>query len=352
MTRIRDRLGVVYEDKTNEGACTVTSAQDEPRDVAEEDAVDDAPKKAKAPATGRRLSGAELEGRFEDWRSERREKREERTPEDDARRVRRGLSIAMGAGILALVVASGVTGQSFEASQARGAERITELTAQAEEAEAAPVDEDLSEQMAELSQAAAADAGKVSQAQQGFAELHHRASTEPDPGNGAPNEATLQIAEHRRVLAPLFDEGSYMAGEEDAYSWTSSTPFDPSQEIDPRFAWYVGYDEAKASSPDAYAWSVETVMPDLDAKDPSGLTSTGQVIWLCKDTETGQVLAWANASYVYDGEKGVFDDLEVVVTAAGDEHKQSGGPEPSRPEVPEISAPGTGAADDESGEGR
>jgi hypothetical protein len=322
----------------SEGTHNVTSA--------DEETAEEAPKKPKAPVTRRPLSGVELETRFEDWRDERRGKQAARTPEDDARRMRRGLSTVMGAGILALAVASALTGQGFEASQARNDDRIAQLESQMQKAQVVPVDADLSGKMTRLSEAAARDAGKVADAQQVFSELHHRASTEPNADNGTPNAAMLQIVEHRKTLAPLFDEGTYLADDKEAYSPTSMTPFNPSTEIDPRFAWYVRYDGAKASPPGAYVWSVETVMPDLDATDASGATRTAQVVWLCREVGTGQVLAWANANYISNGGHGTFKDLEVVVTAAGDEHQQGAGKEPSAPKVPEISGPGTGMTDE------
>lgn len=315
------------------------------------EAVEDVPTIPPAPATRRKLSGVELESRFEDWREQRRDRRESRTHEEDTRRLRQCLCALMGAGILTLTVASGVTGQSFSAAQSRKAERIAHLSAQVKDAGAAPVDEDLAERMRQLSEAAAADARAVAEAQQGFADLHRQASTQPGPGNGAPNEATVQIAEHRRVLAPLFDADSYLVDEEEAYSWTSTTPFDPSSEIDPRFDWYVRYDGTQASSPDAYTWTVETVMPDLDGQDASGATNTAHVIWLCQETGTGQVLAWANASYAFDGKKGLFDDLEVVMTSAGAKHQQDAGQDQTSPRAPEIGRAGAGAKSEESGEG-
>lgn len=336
----------------------VTTAGDKTRDETEE-AVEVVATTPQAPATRRKLSGAELESRLEDWREqrrERRERRESRTPEEDARRLRRGLCALMGTGILTLTVASGVMGQSFEAAQSRKAERIAQLSTQVAGARAVEVDAGLAERMVRLSEAAATDGRAVAAAQQGFADLHHQASTQPGPGNGVPNRASVQIAEHRRVLAPLFDEDSYLVDDEEAYFWTSTTPFDPSSEIDPRFDWYVRYDSTEASSPDTYTWTVETVMPDLDKLDASGVTNTAQVIWVCRDTQTAQVLAWAKASYAIDGEDGVFDDLEVVVTLAGAQHQQEAGQEQVSPKVPQIDRPGAGRRENgrkgnESGEG-
>lgn len=319
----------------------VTTAGDKTRDETEE-AVEVVATTPQAPATRRKLSGAELESRFEDWREQR---RESRTPEEDARRLRRGLCALMGTGILTLTVANGVMGQSFEAAQSRKAERIAQLSTQVADARAVEVDAGLAERMVRLSEAAATDGRAVAAAQQGFADLHHQASTQPGPGNGVPNRATVQIAEHRRVLAPLFDEDSYLVDDEEAYFWTSTSPFDPSSEIDPRFDWYVRYDGTEASSPDTYAWTVETVMPDLDGQDASGATNTAQVIWVCRDTQTAQVLAWAKANYAFDGDDGVFDDLEVVVTLAGAQHQQEAGQEQVPPKAPQIGKPGAGRKD-------
>jgi hypothetical protein len=304
----------------------VTSADDEARGRAGDTAVDEdgggAPKKLKAPATRRRVSGVELEARFEDWRSERLEERQARTPEESARRTRMVWSAVMGVAILGLAAAAGVTGKSFEAEHAANADRITSLQSQVQEAKAIPVATDLSGKMTRLTETAATDAQKVAEAQQRFAQLNHEASTQPSAGNGTPNAAMLQIAEHRRALAPLFSPRSFLADEKGAYSWTSVTPFDPSTQIDPRFPWYVRYEGLKASSPDAYAWSVESVMPDLAAQDETVTTRTARVVWLCRDTADGQVLAWANAVYTYDGKAGTFDALKVVVTAAGAAHQQ------------------------------
>ena len=305
---------------TRERAGIVTSADDDARGRAGDTVRDEdgAPKKLKAPATRRRVSGVELEARFEGWRSE----RQARTPEESARRTRLVLSAAMGVAILGLAAAAGVSGKGFEVEHAANADRISALQVQIEDDRSTPVAPDLPGKMTRLMEAAAKDAQKVAEAQQRFAQLHHEAATQPNAGNGTPNAATLQIAEHRRTLAPLFSPRSFLADEKGAYSWTSVTPFDPSTQIDPRFPWYVRYEGLKASSPGAYAWSVESVMPDLATQDATGTTRTARVIWLCRDTAGGQVLAWANAAYSYDGKAGTFADLKVVVTAAGAEHQQ------------------------------
>jgi hypothetical protein len=64
-----------------------------------------------------------------------------------------------------------------------------------------------------------------------------------ESADGAPNTALIQSAEHRRLLAPFFVEKALLAPENQAYAPGSAQPFDEGR-IDPRFAWYVGYDPA------------------------------------------------------------------------------------------------------------
>ena len=289
-----------------------------------------------APKTRQHRTGAELESRFDDWSIRQREKIDARTPEDYARVLRRGLAAVMAVGVLALVVATGVTGERYDANRAFNEARMIELEAQVAEAETVPQGTDLAEQMSALTKAAAADAEQVARAQQTFAELHHEASSQPGPNNGAPNRAMREIAEHRRQLASLFSESSYLVEDEEAYSWSTATSFDATSEIDPRYAWYVRYDGQDAADPGTYMWSLETVMPDLDSQEAAGATNRAQVVWLCRDAVTGEVLAWATARYTDDGTTGTFDELDVVTTATGARYRHTSGPPQNRTTVPEI----------------
>ncbi|MGW6600526.1 hypothetical protein [Streptomyces sp. NPDC055036] len=274
-----------------------------------------------APKTQRKLTGVELEERFTGWTMRQREKVRAHTPEDNARLIRRGVAAVMGVGILALVVATGVTGESFTTATADNEARIVQLNGKLTDTQSTPVKADAGVQLSKLTEAAAVDAKKVMTGQQAFARLYHQSSTRPGPNNGAPNQATLDIIKHRREIAPLFSKDSFLVDDREAYSNSSVTPFDATSEIDPRHAWYFRYAGRDAADPSTYAWKVETVMPDLSAENASAMTNRLRVIWLCRDTKSREVLAWASARYTHDGTVGAFDHLAVVVTAAGAEHQ-------------------------------
>lgn len=299
----------------------------------------DPAKKPTAPQTRRMVTGAELEASFGQWRDERQARRDARTPEDDARTLRRGLSVIIGAAILALVIFCATTSNSFESARSANDSQIAALEQQVSAAQAVPADTDLPARMRELAGAAAADAQKVRDAQQAYARLHHRSSIQPGSNNGAPNQAMKATAAHRRILAPLFSRDSWLVEGEDAYTWQNVVSYDVDDQIDPRFAWYTRYDGWDAADPETYTWEVETVMPVLDSLDTGGtggMTDQARVIWLCRDTGSGQVLAWASATYIYDGKNGVFDNLDVVTTAGGAKQDSPGGPKPDGSDVPEL----------------
>ncbi|MEV0412431.1 hypothetical protein AB0I68_16905 [Streptomyces sp. NPDC050448] len=288
-----------------------------------------------------KVTGAELEERFAGWMTRRREKGQARAPADTARLLRRGVTAVMCAGILALVIAAGVTGESFKTTTADNEARIFQLKEQLDDAQSTPVKADAGAQLSQLAEAAAADANKVAAGEQTFATLYHQASVQPSPNNGAPNQATLEIVEHRRDLARLFRKDSFLVSDKEAYSTSSLTPFDATTEIDPRHAWYIRYDGEKAAAPSTYAWKVETVMPDLSVKGGSGATNQARVVWLCRDTTSGEVLAWASARYVRNGTAGAFDHLALVVTAAGARYENPAVKMPAGSGVPALSGTGT-----------
>ncbi|MFM9539893.1 hypothetical protein [Streptomyces turgidiscabies] len=297
--------------------------------------------KTAAPKTRKKVTGAELEERFAGWTMLQREKVQVRTPEDNSRLIRRSVTAVMGVGILALVVATGVAGESFKASTADNEAQIVQLKGQLDDARSTPAPGDDGAQLSRLTEAAAADAKKVATGEQAFATLYHQAGVQPSPNNGAPNQATLEIIKHRRDMASLFSKDSFLVSDKEAYSTSSLTPFDATTEIDPRHAWYIRYDGQNAAAPSTYAWKVETVMPDLSMQNVSGVTNQAKVLWLCRDTKSGEVLAWASARYVHNGTTGAFGHLALVVAAAGAQYESPAIKMPAGSGVPELS--GTGA---------
>ncbi|MYR60063.1 hypothetical protein GTY54_28810, partial [Streptomyces sp. SID625] len=254
---------------------------------------------------------------------------------------RRSVTAVLGVGILALAVATGVAGESFKASTADSEAQIVQLKGQLDDAQSTPVKSDASAQLSKLTEAAAAEAKKVATGEQTFATLYHQAGVQPSPHNGAPDQATLEIIKHRRDMAPLFSKDSFLVSDKEAYSTSSLSSFDATTEIDPRHAWYIRYDGPNAAAPNTYVWKVETVMPDLSLRNVSTMSNQAKVVWLCRDTESGEVLAWASARYVRNGTAGAFDHLALVVTAAGAQYEQLSIKIPAGSGVPEPG--GTGA---------
>ncbi|MCT9105254.1 hypothetical protein N4G69_06380 [Streptomyces mirabilis] len=297
--------------------------------------------KPATPRTRKKVTGAELEERFAGWTMRQRERVQARSPEDNARLIRRSVTAVMGVGILALVVATGVAGESFKASTADNEARVVQLKGQLDDARSTPVKADAGAQLSKLTEAAAADAKKVATGEQTFATLYHQAGVQPSPNSGAPNQATLEIIKHRRGMAALFSKDSFLVSDKEAYSTSSLTPFDATTEIDPRHAWYIRYAGQNAAAPSTYAWKVETVMPDLSVKDGSGATNQARIVWLCRDTKSGEVLAWTSARYVRNGTTGAFGHLALVVTAAGAQYENPAIKMPAGSGVPELSGTGT-----------
>lgn len=320
----------------------MTTAHDESESTGPEQEAGSMPEeKPAAPKTRKKVTGAELEERFAGWTMRQRERVQARRPEDNASLIRRSVTALMGIGILALVVATGVAGESFKASTADNEAQIIQLKGHLHDAQSTPVKTDAGAQLSKLTEAAAADAKKVASGEQIFATLYHQASVQPSPNNGAANQATLEIIKHRRDMASLFSKSSFVVNDQEAYSTSSLTPFDTTTEIDPRHAWYIRYDGQNAAEPSTYAWKVETVMPDLSAKDGSGATNQAKVVWLCRDTKSGEVLAWASARYVHNGTTGTFDHLALVVTVTGAQYENHPIKMPAGSGVPELSNTGT-----------
>ncbi|QXV57377.1 hypothetical protein CVV72_10375 [Amycolatopsis sp. TNS106] len=245
----------------------------------------------------------------------------------------------MSLGILAVVLAASIASHRLDAARAANDSTIAAQEGQLSDLLAGSRDADSRRMISAAVSAAAIDAEKVRAAQQAYATLYHRASTEPPTNNGVPTEASEATAEHRKILAPLFSRKTYLVEDENAYRWQNVLPFDPDTEIDPRFPWYVRYVGSTAAKPDTYAWAVEAVTPDRPPGHSQDPTATAKVVWLCKDTQTGAVLAWARATYDYRGTSGAFDHLEIGLSAVGAAQQYPSGQTPQASSIPELEGP-------------
>jgi hypothetical protein len=295
--------GKMIDDRTDPPAVTTNVDPDKP---------------TAARAENRKLTGPELEARFNNWTTVRRDRLTERaaasTPESREQTARRGIAVALGLALAATAVLSAVSSTAYEHQSAANASRIDALqnqspgTAAASAPTAKTVD---AKALAALSGRASQTARAVAEKQQEYARLVHAINDAPSAGNGSPNEATLKTVSHRRALAQYWDPKSFVVEESLAYAFTT-TPYFDRDEMDPRFPWYVRYDGLRASDPLSYSWRVESVMPTIDAP------ATARVVWVSRDSH-GTVLAWASATYT-DSTR-TFSRLELVVTAAGGQHQ-------------------------------
>ncbi|GAA1457664.1 hypothetical protein NE857_21340 [Nocardiopsis exhalans] len=259
----------------------------------------------------RRMSGAELESAFDGWAIEKRAQLAARTPEDNARALRKAGVATIGTLILTLLAAAAVSEEGYRAQQAENSERIASLTQEVAHAEEPRNDEESKAALTALATDVSEKAESVAKEQQGFIDLYLRAASAPTPGDGAPSPEMEEVAEHRRALAPYFADETLVLDDTEAYQWSTAVSHGPGT-IDPRYAWYVRHDGRTPSPESASIWAVESAMPVV------GEESMAHAVWTCTDTKTEDVLAWASADF--DGETGTFVDFALVVTTAGAEH--------------------------------
>lgn len=146
-------------------------------------------------------------------------------------------------------------------------------------------------------------AEQVADEQNEFAAL--LAANPDDPGNGAPSQGFLDSVENRRDMVKFFDPATFVVPADEIFSPTSLLTIEADQ-VDPRMPWYSRDVEAGAAS-----WQVGAVR----AGDGEGATTT-EVLWLCRDETSGDLLAWARAAWPAEGE--VFTSLTVGTTSLGD----------------------------------
>ncbi|SIO86929.1 hypothetical protein BQ8420_14330 [Nocardiopsis sp. JB363] len=257
------------------------------------------------------MTGAELESAFDGWAIEKRAQLAARTPEDNARALRKAGVATIGAVVLALLAVAAVSEEDYRTQQAENSERIASLTHEVAQAEKPRDHEESKAALTALATDVSEKAESVAKEQQGFIDLYLRAASAPALGDGAPSTEMEDVAEHRRTLSPYFADETLVLDDAEAYQWSTAVSHGPGT-IDPRYAWYVRHDGRTPSPESASTWAVESAMPVV------GEESLAHAVWTCTDTKTEDVLAWASADF--DGETGTFVDLDLVVTTAGAEH--------------------------------
>ncbi|WP_026820069.1 hypothetical protein [Arthrobacter castelli] len=293
----------------------------------DEDSGDDStPARPKRP----KVTGGQLEAGFDQWVAARRTRFNERTPQETRRTGCLVVVVVLGLALVSLAVLSGVATSSFETARAQNAARIDELKTQITETAHSASEAMDAASLAALNTAAASAAAKVAAEQQKFAVLYTAMNDELSTasGDGTPSAALEAIVEHRKDLEKYWNPDSFVAGD-NADEFVTGGYYE-ADKIDPRFPWYIRYDNQVAADPDSYTWRVESVMPHLDTP------AAASVVWTCRDQQ-GRVLAWASA--VYSGESAVFSDLELVVTAAGGRHTRTDDSSPAV-DVPELKGGG------------
>lgn len=247
------------------------------------------------------------------WEARRASKAASKPPEGSRGRT---VSIAIG---LSLIAGCGLVVVSSNAATTNYDREVVSLEQDIAAAEgqlsALPVSTDAgveahADELVKHLETATTKGDEVAALQQQFAEIAFRGNGQVS-ADGAPIAAYLESVEHRRSLAPYFVERALFIDDALAYAPGSSAPFD-SDEIDPRFPWYLAFADPSltvAADPSGATWRLAAMMPTVT----EGVFSA---TWLNTSSATGELLAWATASYYVDGE--AFGSLSVGLTTPGD----------------------------------
>lgn len=283
-----------------------------------------------------KVSGKQLEARFDQWSSSTKNRLAARTSEQNGSVARRALAVVLLMAMGFMAISMNMQDRAHEEQVTANQQRIDQLDTDLQVAEVPVEPKDVKTEVSNLSTEVAAASRRVAQKQQRYAELYFTSDNSPSPGNGVPTKADLEIASHRRSLAGLFAPDTFQVAGDKAYQWTSVVDVEPDK-VDPRYDWYIRYNGLKVADPKTYTWQVESAMPSLSQEGQA------EVVWVCRTTE-GETLAWARASY--DSRTKVFTDLDLVVTRAGQaDARTTGGPPvaavpeltPSSPAKPQAS---------------
>lgn len=219
---------------------------------------------------------------------------------------------AFGTGALAAVSTDRTEAQSesneYALAMTRG--EIRELEDQSwDEQDVADFQEQL-----ELSVEQAHEKGlQVAEAQNSYQELLADLddAERPEFGEDDVDGVYAPINELRKELVDLFDESARIVENEDSYYPGGHTLYQPG-EVDVLDAWYSRLNEGSGTyaEPSLNSWELASVTPR------DGSSTTVQVAWLNRDSASGDLLAWARATF--NAETGMFHSVYVGETLIGE----------------------------------
>lgn len=265
-------------------------------------------------AKRKKVTAEQLEARFTARKAERAARKAEKPPREMGTLVRAAVASGLGLGIFGFALGLNSAGAEYRAAVSVNESKIASILEAVRSV--APEQEGETKQTLEAGLAAAqARSDELASSEQRFAEIAWEGNTEPAAGDGTPGNAVLRSLEHRRVMASFFSPDALLLTDDQAYSFRTEGLLDPGK-IDPRQAWFIGYESAgepgkpRAAMPAArYAWETVSVTP-------SGTPGVFSVVWTNTDTETGDLLSWATARYSVETD--LFSMLAVHTTTLGE----------------------------------
>lgn len=287
---------------------------------------------AKQRPNRRRMTGDDVEEMLRDRRARRQERRRERgerraTSPHSERDVGRTVRLSLGAALLVGALGFGaLAASSTDTTEARAhanEESIAMLKGDIRGLESETWDEEdaaaFEEQMERAVSEAWEKGGQVAEAQNTYQEIFADLNDAELSGDGDAGEVYAPVGEHREELIDFFAESARIIEDEEDYSPGADVFYGPG-EIDVLAPWYTRYaDEGLTTyaEPSANSWELVAVTPR------GGSSRTVNVAWLNRDSSSGDLLAWARATYSSDA--GTFHSLYVGETTIGE--RPSGGPD-------------------------
>lgn len=126
---------------------------------------------------------------------------------------------------------------------------------------------------------------------------------------GAPSDEFMPIINQKKAGAKFFKESAFLVDEKAVNTINTTAPFNPENQIDPRWPWYnpsVG--KSDVAEPN-WSWQLGALTPVVNNNDPNGDLSF-KAIWVCLGPDN-EILAWANSIWIGNEQDGGFVNLVV-----------------------------------------